>query len=50
MSNSALASSGPEQTRAPLGVNVSTSLLAAAGIVAGATLIGAIVNPKQAAL
>lgn len=50
MSSSAFASSGPVTARMPLGINVPTSLLAAAGIVGGAALIGAIVNPKQAAL
>ncbi len=50
MSSSALASPGSLGSRASSGINVPTSLAAAAGILGGVALIGAIVDPRQAAL
>lgn len=50
MSSSALLSSGPLGARAASGINVPTSVTAAAGILGGVALIGSVVAPKQAAL
>ncbi len=50
MSSSAVASPLSAGNRASLNINAPASLLAGAGIVAGAALIGAIVNPRQAVL
>ncbi|MCB5174982.1 YeeE/YedE family protein [Microvirga lenta] len=50
MSSSALASPVSVGSRTGLGINVSTSFVAAAGILGGAAFIGSIVNPRQAAL
>ena len=50
MSSSAAASPFSAGTRAGLTVNAPASLAAAAGILGGAALLGAIVNPRQAAL
>ncbi len=50
MSGSAVASPLSIGNRASLTINAPTSLAAAAGIIGGAALLGAIINPKQAAL
>src|SRR3712207_2501976 len=50
MSGSAVASPLSAGNRARLSINAPTSLLAAFGILAGAAALGALVNPRQAAL
>ncbi|MET0527389.1 MAG: YeeE/YedE family protein, partial [Microvirga sp.] len=50
MSGSAVASPLSVGNRASLTINAPASLAAAAGIIGGAALLGAIINPKQAAL
>src|SRR3712207_1376809 len=50
MSSSALAQPLSARNPAGLTVNAPASLLAAAGIVGGAALLGAAINPRQAAL
>jgi uncharacterized membrane protein YedE/YeeE len=50
MSSSAVASPLSVGNRASLTINAPASLAAAAGIIGGAALLGAIVNPQQAAL
>jgi uncharacterized membrane protein YedE/YeeE len=50
MSGSAVASRLSVGNRASLNINNPASLAAAAGIVGGAALLGAIINPRQAAL
>jgi len=50
MSGSAVASRLSVGNRAGLDINGPTSLLAAAGIVGGAAVLGALINPRQAAL
>jgi uncharacterized protein len=50
MSSSAIASSLSIGKRPNLGINAPASLVAAAGILIGAALLGSIINPRQAAL
>ncbi|MBL0403313.1 YeeE/YedE family protein [Microvirga aerilata] len=50
MSSSAVASPLSAGNRASLNINAPASFAAAAGIIGGAALLGAIINPRQAAL
>ena len=50
MSSSAVASPLSVGNRASLTINAPASLAAAAGILGGAALLGAVINPRQAAL
>ncbi|MEE1656021.1 YeeE/YedE family protein [Microvirga sp. CF3062] len=50
MSSSAVASPLSAGNRASLNINAPASFTAAAGIIGGAALLGAIINPRQAAL